>query len=659
MALSFFLIIILTAGGFSLTYLFSDDEPILWRLSAGSIVGCAIFGTFGFLLACVFGLSVSTVTLSFLVTLAPLALFLSNTKRRAAYRDWQSARGKLQGANARKFLVFGYYLFFFIIFWLFFERAMLELPDGIYTGAAHNFGDLPFHLGAIFSFTDANNFPPQNPSFAGAKFSYPFIADIVTAGFMKFGAGAREAMFAQNLTWCLSLLVLLDRFVARVTGERFAGKIAAFLLFFSGGLGFLWFFSDLGAQASGFWDFLWKLPHDYTMGDKFSWGNSLITLFITQRSLLLGMPLTIVVLDFLWTKFCSPEPEVLTGKIPFPPRAILVGLIAGCLPLIHLHSLAVLFVVTLSLLLLQPEKWRVWVAFGVGVCVIAVPELVWSVRGSASKATEFIGWHFGWDVKQENILWFWFRNTGLAIPAILGGLLLVYFRKGNPQPEHTKPKKGEAEPAEERSGHYLLLFYLPFLFCFLVANATRLAPWEWDNIKVLIYWFVGSLPFAALAIIWLWRHGIAGRVASAICILVLTASGGLDVWRTVSGQIKYKVFEQDAVRVAEQIKKNTPPQAVFLNAPTFNPAVVLSGRLSLMRYTGHLWSHGIDYGQRETDVKQIYAGGPGADELLSKYNIDYVLFSPDERSLPNANEAYFRKYPVAAESGQYRVFKIR
>jgi hypothetical protein len=141
--------------------------------------------------------------------------------------------------------------------------------------------------------------------------------------------------------------------------------------------------------------------------------------------------------------------------------------------------------------------------------------------------------------------------------------------------------------------------------------------------------------------------------------VVLIASGGIDVGRAVTGEISTKVFDKGAEQIAEQIKLATPPNALFLNAPTYNSPVVLSGRISLMRFPGHLWSHGIDYGQRESEVKLIYAGGPAAGVLMRKYGIDYVLFSPDERGLPNANEAYFQRFPVVAETGQYRVFKIK
>ncbi|MGH9820677.1 MAG: hypothetical protein ACRD43_10955, partial [Pyrinomonadaceae bacterium] len=180
-----------------------------------------------------------------------------------------------------------------------------------------------------------------------------------------------------------------------------------------------------------------------------------------------------------------------------------------------------------------------------------------------------------------------------------------------------------------------------------------------DNIKVLIYWFVGSLPFAAIAILWAWRKNAGFKIAAGICFALLIASGSLDIWRTVSGQIKTKVFGRDEEEIAEQIKKTTPTNAVFLNAPTYNSAVVLSGRISLMRFPGHLWSHGIDYAQREADVKKMYAGEPGTDALLNSYGVDYILVSPDERNSLKVNEGFFQRFPVASEVGQYRVYKVK
>jgi len=55
----------------------------------------------------------------------------------------------------------------------------------------------------------------------------------------------------------------------------------------------------------------------------------------------------------------------------------------------------------------------------------------------------------------------------------------------------------------------------------------------------------------------------------------------------------------------------------------------------------------------------MYEGGDAAMKLMEKYGIEYVLISPEERNTSSLNEQFFSRFPVAAESGQYRVYKIK
>ena len=692
MLVSIIIILLLAFSGLALTYVLVEDEPLMWRLAAGSIIGWTAFGLVAFVVACLVGFSPVTIIASLVVTLLMLLLLRRPDISKRFLHDWAKAKGTLSGASLKKSRRFAYYAFFFLVFLLFFGQAVYQTNDGIYTGASQNLGDLPFHLGAIFSFTDGNNFPPQNPSWAGAKFSYPFMSDFLAACMVKLGAGFVEAMFAQNLAWAFALLVILERFVLWLTNNKLAGRIAPALLFFSGGLGFLWFFKDSTEITKGLTDFLWHLPRDYTIGDQFRWGNSMLVLFITQRGLLLGMPLTLLVLGFLWKIFGSEnQPQNESGKVGkvesekndnpvsstsshspiFLLSPFLIGLIAGTLPLIHVHSLFVLFVVTAFLFIIRPEKWREWVAFGVGTALVAVPELIWTMTGSATDSSKFFGWHFGWDKRDENIFWFWLKNTGIFIPVLIAAVCLVLStrRRGDaenadaatPERKDAAKKRGSVDhvPASPRHALTLALFLVPFIFLFLLSNVAKLAPWEWDNIKILIYWFAGSIPLVALAIAWAWQKKGVWKIAAGVCFIALIFSGALDVWRTASGHTKMRIFDADSILIAEQIKKKTAPNALFLNAPTYNSAVVLSGRPSLMRYSGHLVSYGIDYGPREADVKRIYEGGGVAGINLEKYNVEYALLSAEERNSLKANEEFFKKYPVIAEVGAYRVYKIK
>ncbi len=697
MFISLLLLFFLTIGGLSLTYLFAEDEPLMWRLCAGNIVGSIVFGLVCFLVACFFGFTPLTILLSVVIILLPVILLTRAGRREKFLANWQTAKGKLEGTDLNTYLRFGYYVFFFVVFWLFFERTMFETPIGISTGGSQNLGDLPFHLGAIFGFTDGQNFPPQNPSYADAKFTYPFMADFLTASFVALGATVRSAMMVQNVFLAFSLLVILERFTFKLTSNRLAGKIAPALLFFSGGLGFIWFFNDFFQQTKGLSEFLLNLPKDYTISDKFRWGNSLVTLFITQRSLLLGLPLTLIVLQKIWELFAAVFAEKHEEKIetnkqdetdetdeqdeqdknPFtiydlPFSFFLVGLLAGTLPLIHAHSLVVLFIISAFLFFFSAEKWREWIAFGVGVAIVAVPELLWVMSGSATDTSSFISWHFGWDKRGANFLWFWLTNTGIFIPLLLFGFYLISSRRSHETKEVVEKKKAKAEKKTKKfdteqsqiaNPKSQILFYIPFVFLFIISNSAKLAPWEWDNIKVLIYWFVASIPFVALALAWVWKKNSILKFVAVVCLVILTLAGALDVWRVVTKQIDYGVFQTDAIKIAEQIKQKTAPNALFLNAPTYNTAIALSGRRSLMRYPGHLASHGINFAEREADLKQIYTGGGAAETALKKYNIEYILVGPEVNNYLKEvrltiNPTFFQKFPVVAEAGQYKVYKV-
>jgi hypothetical protein len=704
MVISLVLLTLLALSGLALTYLVVDDESFMWRLAAGSLAGSTLFGAVVFAVCFIAGVfTPSLLILSLAISLLPLLLLWKRSDIQKSFlHDWAKAKGKTQGWNASKFLTLCYYVFFFIVIFFFFAQACYFIPEGgkvtpgITTGGYMNLGDLSFHLGGIFAFSEGPVFPPPNPSYAGAKFSYPFMADMLAACFVKLGADFKEVILVQDVTWALALLVILKRFTEKLTGSRLAGMIAPAILFFSGGLGFIWFFQDVGHATKGFTDFITHLPLDYTIrmdtnppvpwtSVMLRWGNPMTVLFITQRGILFGMPLTILVLQYFWRLFSrdeSSEIETSFGaalkpkffnNFPFAP--FLVGLMAGTLILVHLHSLVTLFIVSAFLFFIRPARWRDWISFGVGTALIAVPELIWSIAGTATDTSEFIGLHFGWDKRDDEFLWFWVKNTGLTIPAILIGFYLLWTQwkerhtegdeHQSAEPSSKKSKKQKAAARVIPNAKTLLYFYIPFAFIFLLTNVAKLAPWEWDNIKVLIYWFVGSIPFIAYMVAWLWeQRSSLLKGAAVLALVVLTFAGAVDVWRVASGQIKNGVFNRDSMKMADAIKQKTPPGSLFLNGAIFNSTVVLSGRQSLMRYPGHLGSYGIKYQDRENDVKKIYQGMPEADSLLQRYNIDYIVTTPEEeyylsQSNLKLNYDYLKKFPVIAEIGKYKLYKVK
>jgi hypothetical protein len=159
MILTFLLIFLITCGGTVLTYLYEKEDSLLVRLAAGNVTGAAIFATAGFLPACFFGLSVGTVLIALVIALLPLALLTRKNYGQRLKADLGTAKSKLEGANSGKILNFAYYVFVFVVLWFFFERAMFETRDGIFTGGSQNLGDLPFHR--FFPLPKAATFRPK------------------------------------------------------------------------------------------------------------------------------------------------------------------------------------------------------------------------------------------------------------------------------------------------------------------------------------------------------------------------------------------------------------------------------------------------------------------------------------------------------------------
>ncbi|HKQ51062.1 MAG TPA: hypothetical protein VJT74_01745, partial [Pyrinomonadaceae bacterium] len=339
------------------------------------------------------------------------------------------------------------------------------------------------------------------------------------------------------------------------------------------------------------------------------------------------------------------RPSVELPRFTVMQRMAAAGAVAGLLPLVHAHSFVVVMVVGAGVALLTGglKQWRAWAAFFAVAVVVAAPQMWWATHGTSVRASDFFGAHFGWDHGEENVLLFWLKNTGLLIPLLVAAL---FWRER---------VGGVTQPLVPRR---LLLFYLPFTLCFIVPNLIKLAPWVWDNIKVIYYWFLASVPLVALLLARLMRGNWHTRAAAVALLVTLTLAGALDVWSVASRAAEFRIFDADGVRFAETIKQQTRPRATVLHEPTFDTPVFLTGRRSVMGYPGHIGSHGIDWEERWRDIKRIYSGGSAAEQLLAKYGVEFVVVGPHERREATVNETFFARFELVGETGEYRLYKI-
>ena len=697
MIISLALLLLVTASGTLATYAYDDVGNFPARLCTGACTGVAALGLIGFILASFLGLTPLAIILTLVVLAAPLVLLKNPHRRVVVQQDVMKAWRRVRDCISHPSRIpLGYTIFYAIvavILWRAFQRAMIDLPEGIYTGVLNNFGDLPFHISVITSFAYGNNFLPEDPTYAGVRFTYPFLTDFVSAIFLRCGADLRQSMFIENFVLALAFVGVLHRWALELLRDRLAAMLTPILVFLNGGFGWVLLWPAMQKHNSTA-ELLKALPVSFTVIPEttWRWGNAVSALLIPQRGFLLGLPLAVIVFTQWWlatgdaetrgqgdaakdsdaemrrhgdtaskknankvraTKKKKKSSRASDLRVPASPhlrvslsphlrvspihRMIAAGVIAGLLPLVHAHSFVTVMVVGGCIALLQ-RRWREWFTFALVASALALPQMWWSTHHSAVNAARFFEWQYGWDHGKEDAVWFWLKNAGLFIPLTVAAVLW----------------RGKHPLVSRR----LLLFLAPFSLCFIIPNVLKMAPWIWDNIKVLFYWWVASAPLVAILQARLWQKGFAQRFLAIVLFACITLAGALDVGAIVMQSTKFQVFDSAGVAFAELVKEKTEPRALIIHAPVHNHPVFLTGRRSLMGYPGHIWTHGLDYTQREAEIRRIYAGGSDAPLLLQKYGVQYAVVGPHERDLMTVNDRFFSGFQVIGEVGGYRLYKI-
>lgn len=646
------LAVVATLGGTFATYGFDRESPGYARFATGCVVGMTTLAFAGFVLALGLGMGPATLVLAAAATMLP-AVVVRNPEVRAAIRgDLTEIRTRLASATRRPtrgtLATALYGVAIGVGVWLVADHTFFETADGLYIGNVNNLGDLPYHVQISASFAYGANFPPQNPVFSGGGFSYHYIADFLAAMYLAAGASLVQGMLILNVALGASLLVLVHRWTRTLTGSPVAARLAPLLFAFSGGLGWLLLFDQARTGGQGLVGAFTGSDARYTIQPDgiLRFGNSVTTLLIPQRGLLLGMGLAVVVFTLLWRQLDEPAPAAADRsagrrwRFIGGSRLLIAGILTGILPIVHAHTFAVVlgtaFLLGVVFTQWREGRWQAWAVYVIAAIAVALPVLAWTARGSQASLSSFFGFELFWDHGTTNPIWFWFVNTGLFIPVLAAAIALG---------------------ATGRFPRKLLLYTLPFLAWFIVPNIFRLAPWIWDNIKVLSYWWLGSVPVVALVLARLWERRSTASVAALGLAVVLMAAGSLDVARASVGQ-SYQEFDRDGMAFADMIREETPPTAVILTSPTYNTAVFLTGRPVFMGYAGFLFANGLPYTERDQEVRTIYAGGQGADDLIARNNISFIVEGPQERRDLSPNDTFLAKFPVVAISGEYRLLEV-
>lgn len=619
------------------------------RLVVGLIAAIVGATLAGYLLALLIGVHLPLVLL--LIAATALVSILLTTSRRGRAELAFVRRLRPEAFDRQALGLLAGMLVIAIAMAFLFARAIVAAPGGLYAHYNNVWSDWSFHASYATTFAYGQNLPPQNPLFASTPFRYPFAPDFASALLLAGGWSVPAALIWPAFAMATLALGGLVLWARRLTGSSAPGMLAVTLTLLGGGLGFWFFLQD--ASAHGLITTLTSMPRTY---DRFEppvniqWYNPILSYWLPQRSFVFGAAIVLAVLLLLtpavygtacwqWSKAWRALGR-LERRPPGEEDALFLwaGMLAAALPWFHVHSLVVIGIVTLTWAIVLPRPG--WLLFGVPVLLLAVPRLLFAVPGdpSAPVALHYPRLQLGWLAGTDNPVWFWIKNTGAFWPLLLIALLSPLALRGR--------------------ARFLLA---PFCLVFLVANVIVFQPWDWDNTKVLVFWYLAGGVAVGAVLVWLWRTGWPGRAAAVLLWLTLAASGILSLLPALPPRgPTYVWFSSEEVALAAAVRDRTDPHAIFVTGdrPT-NPVADLAGRSVLMSYRGWLWTYGIDYAQRERDIAHIYAGDAQALPLLRRYHATYVVIGPDELATWHANLDYFQtNFQLLLRTANYQIYRV-
>ena len=515
---------------------------------------------------------------------------------------------------------------------LFPTRMLQPAAEGIYSGGNSRF-DMAFHAAVTTSFLEGGNFPPVYTPRPPEPLLYPFMPDFQTAALMEGGLTLHAALLASALPLAFALVGLFYFFALRVARVQLAAVVATLLFLLNGGLGFLYFFGDWRDSGKGLFEFWGALPQNYAnmWGRGFHWVNLVADGILPQRTNLYGLPAALMVFTLfavVWTRAGKESETGVEGESPTRANAkgdgpvlegvrtgatrvlFVAGVLAGLLPLFHMHAYFSVGFVSVVLFALRPRTY--WLAFWIPALLLASPQLLGAATHAAGGG--FVHCQFGWMMPEEtNIVVYLVRNFGLPILLAVPAWLLA--------------------PREWRT------FYLAFLALFVFSLVVMVSPNVFDNGKLMQPWHA----FNSVLVGWLiarLARGYARRLLALALVLTSIASG-VAALKHESLQ-RTLVFDSEEAAAADYVRRHTEPRALFLTAPVIEqPVLCLAGRATLRGPTFWLWSHGYEFRDRERDVRAIYSGGADALELLRYYDISYVYLGAAERKDLKADASFF------------------
>jgi hypothetical protein len=457
-----------------------------------------------------------------------------------------------------------------------------EADSNVMTLHPNNFGDLPLHINYIRQMAGGLIFPPVNPEYSSEALRYPFGPDLYNALWEILGVPLSSHLFVVGMLATVACLTIL---------RWFGGWWAVGAFFLSGGL-------------AG-WASLRGVPLRADLLQDVDWKNLFLSVYITQRGVLFALPVGIFLIE--------ASRRIFAGEVK-PTKTVMtsLGLLWGILPLFHAHAFVIVSLImgfnainarrSLRGLKELLTSRMAWFAYLPAICFI--------LRTSDGlKKASIVHWDPWWTSSFAEAPNFMLQNFGpwLLLPIAIA---IAVWR------------------AKRRDLAYELLIYFG-LFAFFFN--VMIAPWSWDNIKVLIFPYLG---FARLA--WVSLDQRIPGFAKYIVAFILFFSGFLAIELSLAPptQKGLAVYNLRDLANMEGALKDVPKNAVFASGTTHNHSLTNFGRVRAVGYEGHLWSHGVIYQPRIDLLNRLMKATPETNitQVAHDLGVTHIVWGPEEKS---------------------------
>lgn len=595
----------------------------LERIAVSWILGSIALGWLALVWVALFGYSTLNILLSCICAIGITPFVL---QARISY-DRRKLRTRLEELGAwlqshialsDVLLLAALLLFFFPLF----HTHYFEIKQGAYFSAGTAWADMALHATLTNWFAFQSHFDLTNPIYSLQETTYPFLINFISGLYRRFGASLQFSLWITAVPLVLSSFYLLGKITTRYFGSSAVGLLSIFLVFTTGSAaGFLSAVRDWSTFPGTTLQFLQQMPdYGHLSVENMHWSNTITDMVLTQRGFVIGFAVWIACTWLFMHQFSQRQ----------LPTLLKLAVIIGLLPVVHVHSFAILFGV-----LLWVGAWLVWkkqlslqlyfLSISI-IIVLASGQLWWQF--SRTESESFTQFNWGWYTEPpESIGMFWIRHWGMYL------LLLI----GYPFLAHASKKL-----------RTLLPLWSALAMLFVLNNLIQFQPNLYDNSKFLEAVQIFLCVSMAAVLVQFWKRGAS--ILVVVTVITLSSSGLLGLIREY--QISYEIATVDEVQVAEQLITTTTSDDLFITGLIHNhPAMMLAGRKTLVGYPGWLWTHGINASVEEAAVKTIYAGGEPAREMIQQYEVAYVYISHHERGTLAVNEAFFAEnYRTVAQS---------